>query len=144
MRTFREKGESRKSLVTKVALVVLGSIFLFIGFIGVILPVLPTTPFVFLALLCFMKGSDRLHKWLLNTSLYKKRVAPMIKRKGMTVRAKLSILLPVLGVLTLVFVLLENPVLRIVIVALAVTKTIVFIKIKTIRATEERELSRRC
>jgi len=47
-------------------------------------------------------------------------------------------------VLTLVFVLLENPVLRIVIVALAVTKTIVFIKIKTIRATEERELSRRC
>lgn len=43
---------------------VAGSIFLAIGVAGVVLPLLPGTIFLFIASACFVRGSDRLHRWL--------------------------------------------------------------------------------
>ncbi|MFT6067689.1 MAG: uncharacterized membrane protein YbaN (DUF454 family) [Bacteriovoracaceae bacterium] len=53
----------------------LGIICLILGFIGVFLPLLPTTPFALLAAFCFSKGSDDLHRWLLETKMF----GPLIK-----------------------------------------------------------------
>ncbi len=47
-----------------------GLLTLAIGIIGIFVPLLPTTPFVLLAAFCFSKGSERLHKWLLNHKLF--------------------------------------------------------------------------
>ncbi len=50
--------------------VVLGTIALAIGFIGIFLPVIPTTPLVLLAAACYMRGSKRLHGWLLESKWF--------------------------------------------------------------------------
>jgi uncharacterized membrane protein YbaN (DUF454 family) len=46
--------------------VALGYASLVLGLVGVFLPLLPTTPFVLLAAFFFSKGSERLHRWLIN------------------------------------------------------------------------------
>jgi len=43
-----------------------GLLALTLGIIGVFLPLLPTTPFVLLAAFFFSRGSERLHRWLVD------------------------------------------------------------------------------
>lgn len=66
-----------------------------IGAVGVVLPILPTTPFLLLASFLFAKGSDRFHSWFIQTKLYKKHLESFVKSRGMTLKTKLCILLPV-------------------------------------------------
>jgi uncharacterized membrane protein YbaN (DUF454 family) len=50
--------------------VILGTLALALGFIGLFLPVIPTTPLVLLAAACYMRGSKRLHGWLLESKWF--------------------------------------------------------------------------
>jgi uncharacterized membrane protein YbaN (DUF454 family) len=50
--------------------VVLGTLALALGFIGLFLPVIPTTPLVLVAAACYMRGSKRLHGWLLESKYF--------------------------------------------------------------------------
>ena len=59
----------------KVFYIILGSVLVGIGGIGIVVPGLPTTPFLLLAAGCYVKGSPRLHAWLLNHKLF----GPLIK-----------------------------------------------------------------
>lgn len=44
---------------------------------------------------CFANSSQRLHDWFISTQMYKKHLDSFVKKKGMTVRTKAGILLPV-------------------------------------------------
>lgn len=65
-----------------------------LGSIGVVLPVLPTTPLLLLAAFFFAKGSKKFHKWFTETSLYQNHLHEFVETRSMTLRTKLTILLP--------------------------------------------------
>jgi uncharacterized membrane protein YbaN (DUF454 family) len=48
----------------KIAFLMLGCIGLVLGLIGLMLPVVPQVPFFLLAFYGFIRGSDRLQRWL--------------------------------------------------------------------------------
>lgn len=69
-----------------------GTFFIGMSFLGVIIPGLPTPPFVILAAYCYLRGSKRHYRWLMNHRLFGKLVeetdsGPRIshKAKKMTV-----------------------------------------------------------
>lgn len=81
--------------IKKIIFVILGSICLALGTIGVFLPIIPTTPFYLATLFLFANSSEKLHNWFLGTKLYKKHLDSFVKRKGMLLTTKLSIILSV-------------------------------------------------
>ena len=120
----------------KIVYIVSGLLCLCIGSIGIVLPILPTVPFFLLASICFMKSSERLDKWFKSTKVYKMHVIRFNKQKGMTLKAKLCILIPVYAMLLALFFLKDILAMRITIAVLLILKTIVFIKIKTIKESD--------
>ncbi|MGL4345364.1 MAG: YbaN family protein [Cellulosilyticaceae bacterium] len=63
--------------------IVLGFLAFSLGVIGIILPVLPTTPFLLVASFCFVRGSESINKWFVNTTIYKKHLEAFLRDKCM-------------------------------------------------------------
>lgn len=120
-------------MMKRVLLLIIGFISLGLGVIGVFLPILPTVPFLLLSSFCFIKSSKRISIWFENTNIYKKYVRSFKENKAMTLKNKLSILIPVYVMLITLFFMKDILAMRIAIVVLLVVKTIVFIKIKTLK-----------
>lgn len=76
--------------VKKIVLIGFGSISLALGVIGVVLPVLPTTPFLLLALWCFMRSSDKLYNFILNNKHLKPYVEDYVSGNGIPRHAKIK------------------------------------------------------
>lgn len=126
----------------KVVLIILGFISMGIGIVGIVVPILPTTPFLLLASFFFAKGSKRFHDWFISTKIYKKYLESFVKSKAMTLKNKLTILLPVSLMLIITFIFVNNLHARIVLVILFIGKYLYFFtQIKTI-AKEETEIKK--
>ena len=124
----------------RILFIALGFIFLGIGAVGIAVPILPTTPFLLLASFFFAKGSKRFHDWFLSTKLYKKYLESFVKSRAMTLKGKLTILIPVSCMLIITFILVNNIYARIVLVILFISKYVYFFtQIKTV---SEEELSK--
>lgn len=89
----REKTIGGKSVKLKRLLyLILGCICLGLGCVGIVLPILPTVPFFLVTVFCFAKSSQKLHDWFVSTKMYKKHLESFVKKKGMTVRTKATIM----------------------------------------------------
>lgn len=54
----------------KPLLIAFGFLFLAIGIVGIFVPLLPTTPFLLLTAICFERGSERFHRWLVQHRVF--------------------------------------------------------------------------
>lgn len=105
-----------------------------IGVIGVIVPILPTAPFLLLSGFFFAKGSKKFHNWFISTKLYKKHLESFVKSKAMTLKSKLSILIPVTIMILIAFIFVNHLHARIALAIVLVVKYLYFfICIKTIK-----------
>ncbi|MFD2366687.1 YbaN family protein [Pseudoduganella sp. GCM10020061] len=73
----------------KTALIIIGAISVVLAVLGLFLPLLPTTPFLLLASACFARGSDKMHKWLLNHGLFGAYLRSYEEGKGIPLRGKI-------------------------------------------------------
>ena len=85
-----------------------GFLFFALGMAGVVLPILPTTPFILVAAFCFARSSDRLNSWFEGTKVYKMVLEGYMTKRSMTLRAKLTILVPVTVLLAVGFAMMGS------------------------------------
>ncbi len=78
--------------VKRIVFASLGLICLILGTIGIFLPILPTTPLYMLTLFLFANSSERLHDWFVGTGLYRKHLDSYVKKRGMLLSTKLSVI----------------------------------------------------
>lgn len=79
-----------------------------LGFLGAILPLIPTTPFILVAGFCFARSSDKVNQWFRGTKLYKLVFENYTKKRTMTLKAKLMLLVPLTVLLGISFMLMQN------------------------------------
>lgn len=98
-----------------------------LGMVGVVLPILPTTPFILVAAFCFARSSTRLNNWFKGTKVYKHVLEGYVAKRSMTLRAKLTILIPVTVLLVIGFALMGRvPVGRLILAAVWIGHIIYF------------------
>ena len=73
----------------KTIFIVGGTVSLGLGAIGVFLPILPTTPFLLLSAACYYRGSERMHRWLLNNKLFGNYIRNYRDGKGISLKSKI-------------------------------------------------------
>jgi hypothetical protein len=70
------------------ALIAIGTMALVLGVIGIFVPMLPTTPFLLLAAACYLRSSERMHRWLVEHPKLGCYVRDFVSGKGIPLRGK--------------------------------------------------------
>lgn len=98
-----------------------------LGAIGTVLPILPTTPFILLAAFCFARSSDKLNDWFKSTKLYADVFDGFVTKRHMTVKAKLSVIIPITALMGVGFALMgQVPVGRIILAIIWLAHVVYF------------------
>ncbi len=79
----------KKQRAIRVLLMVAGTVCLCLGALGIFLPILPTTPFLLLAAACYMRSSERLHKWLINNRWFGEYIKNYQAGRGIPKKTKI-------------------------------------------------------
>ena len=69
--------------------IIIGTLFLGIGCIGIVLPIVPTTPFLLLAAACYVRGSKRIHRWMMRNRVFGEFIKNYLEGRGINPRQKL-------------------------------------------------------
>jgi uncharacterized membrane protein YbaN (DUF454 family) len=118
----------------KILLMSAGFLLLGLAAAGIILPVLPAAPFLLAASFCFMKSSERLRAWLMDSRFFGPRLKRLKSGAGLTAKEKTGIYLTAFACVMPVIILTKSPRLRLFLAALLLVKAVVFLKIQTARA----------
>ncbi|QLK86658.1 YbaN family protein [Staphylococcus sp. 17KM0847] len=120
-------------------LVPIGIAFTLLGFAGAVLPLLPTTPFLLVAVICFAKSSERLHGWLIKTTIYQAYVEDFRKYRGYTMRKKIQLLISVYIVVGFSIWMVDLFWVRIgLMIMLAIQTTVLFTWVKTLPKSHDK------
>jgi len=126
-----------RTTVKRRLLIGAGTLCTGLGIIGIFIPILPTTPFLLLAAACYMRSSERFYQWLINNRIFGAYVRNYIEGRGMPVRIKIfTILLLWLAIGLSIAFGVQNTVIRIVLVGIAIGVTIHICLIKKRKAED--------
>ena len=82
-------SRNRKQKLVKVLLLVAGTFSLVLGAIGIFLPILPTTPFLLVSAACYLRSSQRMHKWLLGNRWFGEYIKNYQEGRGIPLKTKI-------------------------------------------------------
>jgi len=131
------EGMCRPSSLKKAIFVVAGTISLGLGAVGAFLPVLPTTPFLLLSAACYYKGSERMHRWLLDNKLFGSYIRNYKEGKGISQADKVfTIFLLWIAICFSALFMVNNYIVQVVLFAIAIAVTIHVITLPTFRKAQ--------
>lgn len=117
----------------KIALNLIGTISVVLAIAGIFLPLLPTTPFLLLASACYLKGSKRLHTWLMNNRFLGKYLEGIQQRKGIPMKAKvLTIAILWASILFSVYT-IENILVKFILIVITAGWSVLILRMKTLK-----------
>jgi uncharacterized protein len=110
----------------KILFVLLGTLCIALGTLGVFIPGLPVTPFLLLASALYLRSNERLYNKLIGNKFLGKYIIRYQKNKGMTLKTKIySILLMWVMISVSVFFVIDDIVIKIIVVAVGLIGTVV-------------------
>jgi uncharacterized protein len=131
---MKPTAESVATRMKKVAFTIAGTIFLVLGAIGIVVPFLPTTPFLLLSAGCYIKGSERMHRWLINNKLFGVYIKNYREGKGISARGKIfSLMFLWVTILYAVFFVTNVLVYQIIMFIIPSAVTIYIVRVPTYR-----------
>lgn len=120
----------------KILLNVIGSIAVVLAILGIFLPLLPTTPFLLLASACYVRGSERLHRWLLNNRLFGEYLRNIENKRGMPLRGKIITLALLWASISYSIWTVKPVLLKGMLAVIAIGVTILLLRMKTLENEE--------
>lgn len=119
-----------------------GTVALLLGIVGLFLPLLPTTPFLLLASACYMRGSERMHQWLMN----QRHLGPYLRSyqqgRGIPLRAKITALALMWTSLTVSMWIIPLPWVRVLLLVTGVAVTVYLYRMRTLMPDELDQIRR--
>lgn len=120
--------------LVKGLLVIAGTISLAVGLIGIFIPILPTTPLLLLAAACYLRGSRRMHDWLLNNRWLGEYIRNYREGRGIRAWTKIAIIILLWATITYsVLFVVGNLAIRLLLIAIASAVTVHVLTIRTMR-----------
>ena len=115
---------------------ILGTIFVGLGIAGIILPLVPATPFLLLASACYVRGSERLHSWLINHRLFGEFIRNWHEKRGIPVRVKVIAIVMMWASLIYSMHMVGRLDVLILLVITGIGVTVLILRIRTLREPE--------
>ena len=113
-----------------------GTFFLSLGLVGIAVPLLPTTPFLLLAAACYLRGSARMHTWLMTNKYFGQYLKDYRAGRGMPRKAKIgTVSLLWIGIVISAVFATSSTIVRIGLFVVAMVVTIHIITLKTKKET---------
>jgi len=113
--------------------VALGTVLVALGVVGIALPLLPTTPFLLAAAACYLRGSERMHRWLVNHRWLGPYIRNYLEGRGIPWRTKaLAIMLLWLTISLSAWLVVSHWALRGLLLVIAVGVTVHLLRMKTL------------
>jgi uncharacterized protein len=116
----------------KILLNIIGVIAVFLAILGIFLPLLPTTPFLLLASACFVRGSERMHRWLRHHPLFGEYLRNFEDKRALPLRAKVVTLVLLWVSMSYSISIVKPLLLRIMLLAIAIGVTVMILRMKTL------------
>lgn len=109
-----------------------GTLLLALASLGVLLPILPTTPFLLLASACYLKGSPRMHRWMMTNRYFGKYISDYRAGQGIPLAAKgAAATMLWSGIGSSAVFIVDGPIIRIMLLLIGLGVTVHLMRIKT-------------
>lgn len=113
-------------MAVRIPFIVLGFLFVGLGYVGIIIPGMPTTIFMILAVWAFKKSSPRFENWLLNHRVFGSTLRDWDEHKAISLRTKYIAIATMIGFAGVSIYFIKKPVVQL-IVGLSVLGVAVYV-----------------